>query len=89
MTIILHLALKILYYYIIVIDMSENDESGSEEIEAITHDEHEVEEEREEISRLGLSNESDRAFQRLFNKSDQKEQKKPEKKPPPDIFLVK
>jgi len=60
-----------------------------EKIEILSESEKDIEADRSEIEKLGLEKESDRAFIRLFNKSDQKEAKKEEKKPPPEFFLVK
>ncbi|MHA1270248.1 MAG: hypothetical protein ACTSPY_10715 [Candidatus Helarchaeota archaeon] len=65
------------------------EEDDLTDIEVLTETENDIEEDRSEISKLGLDNESDKAFTRLYNKSDQKEKKKEEKKPPPDFFLVK
>ena len=66
-----------------------DEEQTEEEFEAISHSDEEAEAERKQISELGLSKDSDKAFVRLYDKSDQKEKKKEEKKPAPDFFLLK
>ena len=60
-----------------------------DDFEVISQSDEEIEQDRSEISKMGLDNESDQAFTRLYNKSDQKEPKKKEKKPPPDLFMPK
>ncbi|MBD3226585.1 MAG: hypothetical protein GF329_00215 [Candidatus Lokiarchaeota archaeon] len=67
------------------LDDEDEDEITDEDIKEQTDDE--IDEERKEIDRLGLGDESDKAFTRLFNKEDQKKEKKRDKKPPPEFFL--